>query len=780
MLTGAAVEISDAAGALEGPMDGAGSVFAVGFGTRTEPAHALISGATSHISVDDLAIVGGKEIASGQLIGSGNGTLTILQDGTLEAGAIKIGPGGTLVTGYAKLDAEETGVHLEGGTWDVLSGVQRIVGGFTSKAGTINFHFDAQTHDAGRTFVTSGDIDIDQETEINILIENGYISAGTRYKFVSVGESGAYDVPATVNVLGQADEFAYAIASDRTGLFIEALNRGNGSGTSVIDFGSTVYSAATFTLNGDTGIGTGTGGVYGDVRAMNVEGAWGTRGRDSFVGTGGTGVSLGGRDGNDTLTGGSGDDSLSGGSDHDLLYGGGGDDRLFGGSGNDTLIGGPGADRLDGSIGENWVSYEFATSGARRISLRGSPGEGGESQGDVLLNILNVRGSVHADLFVGDSEANRFTGLGGDDMIIGEAGNDTLDGGSGDDVINGGAGADSIIGGSGVDTVRYASSSSVSINLAANTAVGGQAEGDVFFGIENVVGSQEADTIVGNGQPNRIEGLAGDDHIRGGMGADTILGREGSDTASYQDSSVGIRIGHFLVGSGGTAEGDRLVQVERLLGSGHDDILVGGGVAPILEGGGGNDLLMDYGAVAIIRGGNGNDTINAGSGSDTIDGGAGIDTIRYANTSAVQIDLEAGTGSGFAAEGDIIVNVENVVGSNAADTLTGDGENNRLEGLYGEDTIKGGLGDDVLLGGGNADTFVFDAVGWGRDLILDWQDKFDKIDLRGSGLTHASFTEVDTAQGVRLDYFNGSTMDAIHLFGATLSPGNIDASNFLV
>ncbi|EAQ04757.1 Hemolysin-type calcium-binding protein [Pseudooceanicola batsensis HTCC2597] len=483
--------------------------------------------------------------------------------------------------------------------------------------------------------------------------------------------------------------------------------------------------------------------------------------------------------GDDNLFGFAGDDTLEGGKGDDTILGDLGLDHLLGGAGGDWLNGGSHADVLDGGSGDDFVTYAGAASGARRISLGGTPGEGGESHGDVLRNIENAIGSRFADVFIGTSGANALSGIGGNDLFYGLGGDDTLNGGSGDDALDGGDGADVLIGSVGTDAVRYVSSAAVQVNLAANTGAGGQAQGDTFYGIENLVGSQFGDTLVGSAEANVIQGLDGDDLMRGWHGADTLIGHAGIDTASYQDSAVGVNIGIFRAGSGGTAEGDRLIFVEGIIGSGHDDELVGGGFAPILEGAGGNDTLIDFGGNATIRGGFGDDTINAGGGADSIDGGAGTDTLRYANTSSVTIDLGAGTGSGFAAEGDTIVNVENVVGSNAADTLTGDGADNRLEGLYGEDTIKGGVGNDVLVGGGNADTFVFDTAGWGRDLVLDWQDNFDKIDLRGSGLTHASFAKVDTAQGVRLDYFNGATTDTIHLFGASLTPADITASDFL-
>jgi hypothetical protein len=51
-------------------------------------------------------------------------------------------------------------------------------------------------------------------------------------------------------------------------------------------------------------------------------------------------------------------------------------------------------------------------------------------------------------------------------------------------------------------------------------------------------------------------------------------------------------------------------------------------------------------------------------GADTIDGGGGLDYAWYFTSStAVQIDLLAGTATGGDAEGDILTSIENLVGS---------------------------------------------------------------------------------------------------------------------
>ena len=75
----------------------------------------------------------------------------------------------------------------------------------------------------------------------------------------------------------------------------------------------------------------------------------------------------------------------------------------------------------------------------------------------------------------------------GDDTIYGYGGGDWLDGGDGNDTLVGGEGPDKLFGGNGIDTANYGDSpTGVFVNLDAHVALGGTAEGDQFFSIENL------------------------------------------------------------------------------------------------------------------------------------------------------------------------------------------------------------------------------------------------------------------------------------------------------
>ena len=163
---------------------------------------------------------------------------------------------------------------------------------------------------------------------------------------------------------------------------------------------------------------------------------------------------------------------------------------------------------------------------------------------------------------------------------------------NGNDVLQGGAGADRLDGGAGTDTARYDTSSvGVTVNLAAG-AGGGDAQGDVLVSIDNVDGSQNADTLTGNDGVNTLQGGDGDDVLRGGAGADHLDGGAGSDTAGYSNSSIGVTV-DLAAGTngGGDAQGDILTSIENVDGSQADDQLTGNAGANILKGWGGDDVL---------------------------------------------------------------------------------------------------------------------------------------------------------------------------------------------
>ncbi|WP_429232515.1 M10 family metallopeptidase C-terminal domain-containing protein [Inquilinus ginsengisoli] len=224
------------------------------------------------------------------------------------------------------------------------------------------------------------------------------------------------------------------------------------------------------------------------------------------------------------------------------------------------------------------------------------------------------------------------------------------------------------------------------------------------------MGSANADTLIGDKAVNRLDGGSGDDVLRGEAGVDTLDGGIGSDTASYHTSAAGVMV-NLATGavSGGDAQGDTLIGIESLTGSNQgNDSLVGSADANTLSGWGGDDVLR------------------GGAGADHLDGGAGADTASYyTGTVGVTVNLSTSIGSGGDAQGDVLIGIENVNGSTAADQVTGSAVVNALNGWAGQ---------DVLRGGGGADRFVFSAashsVVGAADRITDFSHaQGDRIDL---------------------------------------------------
>ncbi|WP_373503530.1 calcium-binding protein [Aestuariivirga sp.] len=208
-----------------------------------------------------------------------------------------------------------------------------------------------------------------------------------------------------------------------------------------------------------------------------------------------------GNDGADIGTGLSADDDLSGGL---------GDDDLKGSDGDDIIEGGAGADTLSGGRDIDTLSYKNS-SAAVKVSLTGTA-KGGDAAGDTFVGFENLTGSAFNDKLTGTNNVN------------------ILDGGAGNDILRGLGGADELLGGSGTDTADYTGSNAgVTVNLEADTASGGHAQGDVLESIENLTGSSFNDTLTGDNLANVLKGGAGNDVLDGGVNADKLDGGGGND-----------------------------------------------------------------------------------------------------------------------------------------------------------------------------------------------------------------------------------------------------------
>ncbi|MFI0847504.1 calcium-binding protein [Mesorhizobium sp. IMUNJ 23232] len=476
------------------------------------------------------------------------------------------------------------------------------------------------------------------------------------------------------------------------------------------------------------------------------------------------------------------------------IFGGAGNDFVLANGGNDVIVGGAGGDTISGGDGADIASYEGSNVGVVVNLLTGNTG-GGDATGDILSSIENLRGSSFGDTFIGDNGDNRIEGgggddiidgLGGNDVLIGDAGVDSLSGGDNNDFLVGGTGSDLLSGGAGIDAADYSGSAAgVTVKLDggfgnAGFGAGGDAEGDVLGSIENLQGSNHADILEGDALGNAMNGLNGDDTLRGlsgddilagQIGADTIDGGDGVDTAAYDSSGAGVNVSLLLaIAQGGDAQGDTLIGIENINGSGFADVISGDGAdnrllglsgSDELSGFSGNDRLEGGAGIDRLSGGDGDDILIGGadgddlfgdedsdllvggSGADHLDGGQGIDVADYSGSSAAIIlslssnttttranDLATLGASGGDAEGDVLDNIEQVQGSVFDDDIEGDARSNKLNGGDGSDLLKGEDGGDTLDGGAGNDILV---GGQGNDLYIVTQaDNVSEVAGEGS------------------------------------------------
>jgi Ca2+-binding RTX toxin-like protein len=267
---------------------------------------------------------------------------------------------------------------------------------------------------------------------------------------------------------------------------------------------------------------------------------------------------------------------------------------------------------------------------------------------------------------------------------------------------------------SGVDTINAAATTRpVMLDLAS--AAAGSIDGRALSlaagtTIEHATGGDANDTVSGNAADNALKGMRGSDLLRGMDGADSLSGGGGSDTL---DGGNGNDV---LDGGAGNDEASGGAGFDMLLGGPGHDLLRGGEQADNVIGGDGDDTLSGGKGTDSLDGGAGNDTLIGALGTDLLAGGDGTDTADYSTSpDGVSVNLLLTTAQlvSLATGLDTLLQIENLIGSALADTLTGTTGNNSLVGRSGDDTLAGesgfdfldgGDGNDSLAGGLNADT----------------------------------------------------------------------------
>lgn len=373
------------------------------------------------------------------------------------------------------------------------------------------------------------------------------------------------------------------------------------------------------------------------------------------------------------MDGGDGDDLLIDGRLTDTMLGGDGDDVLQASAGSDILTGGSGADRFAfvgvdllnpqlfqilGDLGHNVITDFEVGVDTLDLLLLGDYGMLYSAlnpdssdfidvtdplvdivDGDMVINInpgSSIRlenitslhiddiviagkpifGTEFDDVLIGSDQTDQIFGLGGNDLIIGGDGNDTLDGGTGDDTIEGGGTeffaippqvTNQLTGGDGADVFVMSKSNDIITDFMTGVDKIDYVSTD-FNSIFGRTG-QEFD-INGDGLINAADGA-----VVAGVGI--VLGVAFGPGQVLQS----VTLENVFEISVDDFAGVQADPPQTIIGTGGDDILVGGTAADLIAGLAGNDVLVGNEGDDSMAGGSGMDTLLGGDGQNILVGG---------------------------------------------------------------------------------------------------------------------------------------------------------------
>lgn len=501
-------------------------------------------------------------------------------------------------------------------------------------------------------------------------------------------------------------------------------------------------------------------------------------------------------DGNNTIYGGLAANSITVGNGNNVIYDGTGTagDAVTTGNGNNLIYSGGGNETITGGTGVNTVNYD-SLAGAIYVDLGTVSGGfstatvGGKT--DLLQNVQNVLGDNDAGTTTFN---NYFAGNAANNLFVGGTGNNTFVASMGDDTLQGTQGGNNTL-----DYSRIGQGVTIDINDAAVTIDAGDI--DQISYMKNVVGTAYADTIVGllTGGSN-LDGGGGNNTILAAGGSNTINGGAGGvNTIDYVDSAQAVVVnltaaadvnGYIHVTAPGQTD-DLIENIDNIIGSNHDDSLVGSDSTQFITGGNGDSTIIagDNGETLTvgsgnnsITGGTGNDTINLGAGSNTVAGNGGTDTLSYAGlASAITLEINDGETSKSGGNTDIFTGITDFITSSVADTIYGASAGNSAnitfsasDNLYtaegGSDSVStGGTSHNTLIGSSGSDTWsdadgnanVFEP-GTGNTTITG-SNTNDRLDysyystLVSSGILLDIDTHITTKEGGATDNFSTSS-----------------------
>ncbi len=386
-----------------------------------------------------------------------------------------------------------------------------------------------------------------------------------------------------------------------------------------------------------------------------------------------------GMNGNDRVIGSSGNDLILGGKGDDtILTSGSGTDIIFGGVETDTFFADFGEDYFDGGSQVDTIDYTVRD---QFEILNNGTGNGIRIEADL------VKGTVDRSLINGGNKSTDY--INNVEKVIGASGDDVFKGKEG--VVGQGftGNGETTERGDKVDFSDYtATNGGITVDLNAGT--GTDSAGGTYTtldGIEQIIGTNAADTISGDGSDNWLFGNNGIDTINGGAGDDRIIGGAGND---------------ILRGGG---DNDTFY----LSASAQQPLLLQTGIDTITDSAGTNDIVYLSGGYQF----NLNSFTYSGtqlsiSGAANITNSTDIEFVEYSDGAKFRVDrliLKEADATTFAASGSI---------------LAGDGESNTLSassgillvnGNGGDDWLRGFESNDLTLDGGAGSDYLFGTSG---------------------------------------------------------------------
>ena len=284
-----------------------------------------------------------------------------------------------------------------------------------------------------------------------------------------------------------------------------------------------------------------------------------------------------------------------------------------------------------------------------------------------------------------------------------------------------------------------------------DTLTGDTIDSGSYDTLNGLAGNDVLNSLLGN---DKLNGGLGDDVLNGGGGSDTMTGGDGSDIYYVDNIGDVVTETNVLASTGGTDLVNSYLSAYTL----GANVEIG--------------RILATGA-ATLSGNTLNNVIYAGNGVNNLDGLGGTDTLSYqfattTGLSGVTLNLSVLNGSGQSTAigisgADLIKGIENIIGSNYNDTITGNAGNNVLNGLLGADKLIGGLGNDSLNGGLGTDKLI---GGKGQDNLTGGAGRDTFTFAAGdNGITAATLDKI-------LDYAKGAvgTGDFID-YSANLTKG---------